>query len=88
MCSGVKRKLSNTGHAIGTVNLATVSTRLKAVGLNKRLLSGVLTPQSSELTALLLPGWCVSSGGGSDSIYVLAGMRNHCLLAKVGVVLS
>ena len=25
----------------------------------------------------------VSSGGGSDSIYVLAGMRNHCPLAKL-----
>ena len=28
-------------------------TRLKAVGLNERLLSGVLTPQSSELTAVV-----------------------------------
>ena len=52
MCSGVGRKLSTIGHAIGMVNLATASTRLKAVGLNERLLSGVLTPQSSELTAI------------------------------------
>ena len=45
------------GGALGEVkvNLATVSTRLKAVGLTERLLSGVLTPHSSELTALLLP---------------------------------
>ena len=50
MCSGVGRKPSNAGHAIGTVNLSTVSTHLEAVGLNERLLSGVLTPQSCELT--------------------------------------
>ena len=50
MCSGVKRTLSNTGHAIGTVNLPTISTHLEVVELNDRLLSGVLTPQSSELT--------------------------------------
>ena len=48
--SGVGRKLSTFGHVMGTVNLATFSTRLKAVGLNERLLSGLLTPQISELT--------------------------------------
>ena len=52
MRNGVKRKLSNTEHAVGTGNLPTASTRLKAVGLNERLLSGVLTPQSSELNCL------------------------------------
>ena len=56
MCSGVGRKPSTAGHAIGTVNLSTASTHLKAVGLNERLLSGVLTPQSSELTVSLLQG--------------------------------
>ena len=51
MCCVVGRKPSNAGHATGTVNLSKASTHLKEVGLKERLLSGVLTPQSSELDA-------------------------------------
>ena len=59
MCGAVGRKPSNAGRVIGTVNLSTVSTHLKAVELNECLLSGVLTPQSSELTdSLLRKGNC------------------------------